>query len=72
MREGVVTRYEAKDGKSFDTRAECLAYESKEILKAVSDICKKRESCNNCLFYSYGCILCGTPESWDFDEDEDF
>ena len=72
MREVKVTMYETNDGKLFDTKEHCLVYESKEILKAVSDICKKRESCQNCPFYSYGCTLCGTPDEWFSNDNEDF
>ena len=32
MREVEVIMYEANDGKLFDTKENCLAYESKEIL----------------------------------------
>lgn len=73
MKEVKVTMYEANDGKLFDTKEHCLVYESKEILKAVSNVCKEQESCQNCLFYGIcGCTLCGMPEDWFSNDDEDF
>ena len=72
MKEVVVTKYEANDGKLFDTKEECLVHESKEVLKIVRYFCLNQSNCDKCPFFNHGCVLSGTPETWDFDEDEDF
>lgn len=65
MKEVVVTRYETNDGKQFDTKEECIAYENTEILKAVMIMCDSREDCEGCIFHSaYGCKMNGCPCDW--------
>ena len=65
MKEVKVTMYEANDGKLFDTKENCMAYESKEILKIIKDCCDKTEDCDGCPFYgSGGCMLSGIPCHW--------
>jgi hypothetical protein len=64
MREVNVTMYEANDGKLFDTKENCLAYESKEILRIMKDCCDKAKDCEGCLFYGSGCMLSGIPSHW--------
>ena len=67
MKEKTVTRviYEANDGKQFDIKEECIAYENAEILKAVMVMCDSKEDCEDCIFYStYGCKIKGNPCDW--------
>lgn len=67
MKEVKVTMYEANDGKLFDTKENCLIYESKEILKTISEMCKHRNDCAECPFRAEEnttCILCHCPGEW--------
>lgn len=67
MKEVKVTMYEANDGKLFDTKENCLIYESKEILKTISEMCKCRSDCAECPFReeeNISCILCHCPDEW--------
>ena len=69
MREVEVIMYEANDGKLFDTKENCLAHESKEVLKAISETCKCRDDCEGCSFFqkeNTSCILCHIPDEWSF------
>lgn len=72
MKEIQVIKYQAEDGKSFDTEEKCLEYEErllqvKEILNlipVVKEICSEQEECSDCPFYA-GCGCC----RFGYDED---
>ena len=64
MREVQVIKYQAEDGKSFDTEEKCLEYEKrllqvKEILNlipVIKRICAENGVCSLCPFYrEFGC-----------------
>ena len=63
-----ITKYVADDGKEFYDEQECLQYETNiqmfNAVKRIHDICKRRQSCSNCVLYS----ICDGAESGWFQE----
>lgn len=66
MKEIQVIKYQAEDGKMFNTKEECEKYETrfqkvKEILNlipVVKEICAENGECSYCPFYKgFGCCF---------------
>ena len=72
-------KYVANDGTEFDTREECIEYESSKLskeeidtinkaFKIISDHCAKQESCEGCPFSTdancYSCCFNEASEEW--------
>lgn len=80
MKEIIVTQYMAEDGKVFNTKEKCLAYEEerkqvselREAIYKIRQICKD-VNCSSCPFNDGGdcCFPHAphTPEDWDIPED---
>lgn len=66
MREVKVTRWQADDGKFFESENECFLYEGKEYLKRLRLYCDNRGECDGCIFWKdgCGCIVKDTPDNW--------
>jgi len=79
MKEIVVTQYMAEDGKVFNTKEKCLAYEEerkqvselRKAIRKIRQICKD-VNCSSCPFNDDCGDCCfphepHTPEDWDID-----
>lgn len=65
MKEIKTTIYEVNDDKVFNTEKDCLTHEAKEVLRAISEMCKS-VTCHNCMLLhnKYYCPLNGKPNEW--------
>lgn len=63
----IVEKFQADDGKLFDSEIECQIYEGRQYLKLISNYCRNTEDCPECVLYkAYGCDcpLRSFPNNW--------
>lgn len=64
----IVEKFQADDGKLFDSETECKIYEGRQYLKLISDYCHDKEDCPECILYkAYGIVDCplhSFPNKW--------